>query len=241
MVNGIISAVAVMVAVIALLQGRRASQRALLEGQRARIDANAPRVVVRTLAPRWPPVEPGLSAGSVHDLTAQHVFNIPGQAQQQVIVVCDFELCNEGKTTAFVSLPADTVTVKGAGQDPEEYSTEWNTLAQHRSSQLVLAPGAGQWITSRRGLSVEEWGTRLAAGDEPTILSTEITARDQFDDGVADSIVIDVAARPLVQSAENSHTWQLPTDRGGEPFLDLVTATVRPTRRQYRSAGAVKS
>lgn len=148
MIAELISGAAVVAAVVALTLGSRASQQALREGQRTRIDASAPRVVVRTLTPRWPPVEPALSAGGVHDLTVKHVFNVPGEAQQRVMVVCDFELVNEGKTTAFVSLPPDTVSVKEAGQDPEEYSTEWNTLAQHRSSRLVLPPGAFQWVTA---------------------------------------------------------------------------------------------
>lgn len=74
--------------------------------------------------------------------------------------------------------------------------------------------------------------------DELTVLPIDITARDQFGDGVADRIVVDVAARPLARSAENSNTWQLSTDGAGQPFLDLITATVRPTQRNYRGTGA---
>jgi hypothetical protein len=152
------------------------------------------------------------------------------------MLVCDFELVNEGRTSAFVGLPPDSASTKGARQDPEAYSTAWNVLAQHRPSQHVLPPGESLWVTARRGLTVAEWANRLAASAELVVLEVAITAYDQFADGVEDLIVVEVAGRPLVQSEENSNTWLPALIHAGLPFIEAISTTPRRTIRRYRNA-----
>src|SRR5437773_863659 len=99
-----IAGLSLVAAIVAIEVGRRATLRAVAEQRRARIDASAPRVVVRTLLPDWPPSVPGPSAGMLVNLNPRYAYDLPGNAEQDILLVFEAEVVNEGTTSGFVVL-----------------------------------------------------------------------------------------------------------------------------------------
>jgi hypothetical protein len=232
LIVGIVSiGASAVVAVAATVIGRRTALRAVEESRRARVDAAAPRVVVRSVRPKWPPVTSGPAAGTVTDLNYRHAFDLPGDAHSPIMVICHMELVNEGASSAFVTLPPGCIPVENREADPAVGTAEWRALAERKPYPLVLAPGDRQLIRAGFGQTVAEWTTALADTPEGTRVSVSLVVRDQFSEGIGDDVTVSVSAKVLEQSPQNPNTWHPVLPMGVEP---PVTGHVEPTVRTYR-------
>lgn len=241
-------AVVAMAAFWATLRALRAAQEDNRQARYARIDARAPRVIVREAVP---PALPGAIAQKTitpvwFAMAADQRFDLPGHSDWQVELGCYVELVNEGTATAFVRLPPGAIAVSGPGERPPEDHRDLLSWALGRRLEFRLDPSGSRWILLQSGRSIEDWVQlhRAYAGDifnyEPTMdarvipgLRFTVDVEDQFAEGVHDRLIIEALALPLTPIEGSGSAWQ-PTF----PLLNPMRGTntgirVQRTHRDY--------
>src|SRR5580704_15865053 len=92
----------------ALTESRRSvevAERIELEAAKTRLDARAARLLITIGTPLWPPRNQGLWQGAEpNDFRSDHVFRLPGDASQVLVLEVEGRIRNEGDHTAQVRL-----------------------------------------------------------------------------------------------------------------------------------------
>ena len=196
-----LTSIVVTVLNIALVQAARDSVRQMSaqtrEVMNGRLDARAPRVIVREWSVLPNPMATLRSGGrSIRPVPDQELNQELNQGTNQGInkdmplsAVVNWTLANEGAVTARVELPAGVTLA--AEDDP--------VVSQH----VFLAPGSTRSFAGRVEASLREW---LAAAQDRTPVrhSFMLVVGDGFADGVRDSLCIAVEAYLVVRTAAES-------------------------------------
>lgn len=181
---------------IALVQAARDSIRQMSaqtrEVMNGRLDARAPRVIVREWSVLPGPMATLRSGGrSMRPVSDQEINQEINQdrGDMPLSAVVNWTLANEGTVTARVELPAGVSLA--AEDDP--------VVSQH----VFLAPGSTRSFAGRIAAPLGEW---LAAAQDRTPVrhSFMLVVGDGFADGVRDSLRIAVEAYLVVRTAAES-------------------------------------
>lgn len=209
---------------IALVRTTRDSTRQMSaqtrEVMNGRLDARAPRVIVREWMVLPSPMATLRSGGrSTRPVADQEINKLAceGRVDMPLSVVVRWTVANEGTVTARVELPPGVTLA--AEDNP--------VISQH----VFLAPGSTQSLVGRVAASLGEW---LAAAQDRTPVrhSFTLVVGDGFADGVRDSLCIAVEAYLIV-----------PTSAEIDPLSGTIEARlaanletnvlIHPVKREY--------
>lgn len=216
-----------------------ATRKDVREARLARIDATAPRVTFLATEHSWPPHIP-----VANDMTGRMPLNhdtsyvLPRDAATNVYVAGYFEMVNEGRTTALVTLPEDVIVVQqqpADGQQPDP-PRDQQTSEQLRTVKVhTLRPGESVPIWVRAARPLAGW---VGQGDGPVAslppLVKTVTVEDTFGDGVVDRTELQLRGQPLVPSGKDDGHWVMNPLLPGQPSAVPVILRVGLTRRLYR-------
>jgi hypothetical protein len=238
----VVAAVAVGLNVWQVILTRRAlgaAREATQEALKARVDQQAPRVVVRRID-RDPYVwYPSTTDGEPNPAktAVQQQFQVPRQDAEPLFIRVDMFLRNEGASSAWVNRPAvDFLTWPASGQGRARFVApdEDTSLPMHLRPQLpdTLPIAAGQepewWLRVELQCPLGEW-VKLG-GVEAELAIRVVDAREP---GIEDRIPVTIAASPFMGDVNNAGriiVRQGLLDREPEPPLVKCWFT-RATRR----------
>jgi hypothetical protein len=244
----VLLAIGALAALLLNARALRAAFGSVQETQRARIDARAPRVVVIE-APE--PVWPGARrqdhvTGSRWDLTSGMTFDLPGAANQQLLLTAYVLLRNEGTSSAFIDLPVGGIPVSGNGVRPGDAGVEtFNWSGQARLS-CRIGPGEDRWILLEHGHTVQRWaelwhmydgkivGTQAAAGSTAPTPGVRFVFEisDQFTESVRDQLTVDVLGLPIRPIEGSTGRWEARTFVNG-PLAPTTATRIVGLHRSY--------
>jgi hypothetical protein len=235
-----ISGLSTMVSAGALRTARKATR----ESQRARVDSLAPRIVVDIHVAegdtRCAIEADPLARGIVKPGT---LFDTESQGDQVLFVRGWAEFKNEGKSSAYLTIPGTACPVDSDGVDPVG-SSRWLQFTGRGLPQAVaLSPGDHVWVFLEAEHSIKEWLSeskrvegntelalaRMREGDTSVGAWFSVRSADQYEVGLVDHIRLGLLAFPLNQEFS-----------GGTRYV-LTSATphciILRTQRRYAHEG----
>jgi hypothetical protein len=163
------------------------------EAVRARADQRAPRIIAILAPTEWPPyAPPGQAAGEqAHSMPVGRRFTVPREDNTPIMLRTDGLLRNEGASTAVVQLHGRAVFY--AGQSPFARSSHPGfELPPHLGGgRYALAPGETALFRFDDWRPLGEWRKAWQRKEEAppeSKLFLNISASDQFDDGIVDEL-----------------------------------------------------
>lgn len=223
-----------------------ATRKDVREARLARVDATAPRVTFLATGYSWPPHIPVAS-----DVTGRMPLNhdtsfvLPKDAATNVYVAGHFEMVNEGRATALVTLPEDVIVVQrqpAVGQQPDP-PRDQQTSEQLRTVRVhTLRPGESVPIWVRAARPFAGW-VGQEDGQVPSLppLVKTVIVEDTFADGVVDRTELQLRGHPLVPSGRDDGHWVMNPLLTGQPSAAAVILTVGLTQRIYRGEGPISA
>jgi len=219
-----------------------ATRKDVREARLARVDATAPRGTFLATDCSWPPHTPVSSDFTGRtDLTHETAYVLPRDAAMRVYVAGHFEMVNEGRATALVTLPEDVIVLPRSYPDgpPTDPPCDLETSQQLRSVKVrTLRPGESVPLWVRGARPVGEW---VGQGDGPVPslppLVKTLVVEDTFADGVVDRTELELRGHPLVPSGRDDGCWIMNPLLPGQPSAAAVILTVGLTQRVYRGDG----
>lgn len=219
-----------------------ATRKDVREARLARIDAIAPRVTFLATEYSWPP-----HIRVANDVTGRMPLNhdtsylLPRDAAMDVYVAGHFEMVNEGRTTALVTLPEDVIVLLGVFPDrpPTDPPRDQQTSEQLRTVKVhTLRPGESVPIWVRAARPLAGW---VGQGDGPVAslppLVKTVIVEDTFADGVVDRTELQLRSHVLVRSGRDDGHWVMNRLLSGQPSAPAVILSVGLTQRLYRGDG----
>lgn len=218
------------------------------ESRHARIDARSPRVIV---SDKTDPLMPSAMRQSTvtavrWSLPSGHRFDLPGDAEQGVVLTAHVQLHNEGPASAFLTLPPGAIAVASPDDRPSEAGIDTFRWAIGKRLECRLAPGQTQWFLLEAGHSVAEWAelwhsfagdiTNSVAREEVPGVRFVVEIRDQFAATFLDTLTVDLLALPLEPLPGSDSSWHTRTFVG-DPFKIVVETRVVGVRRTYDLTG----
>lgn len=245
-----LASVALLTLAVAIWQAKltRAAVAAALddvaESRQARIDARSPRVIVSDKTdPLMPAAKRQSTVTGVRwPLAPGHRFDLPGSADQAVVLTAHVQLHNEGPTSAFLTLPPGGIAVPSPDDRPSDEGINTFRWAIGKRLEYRLAPGQTQWFLLEAGHSVGEWADlwHRFEGDITKSVDAEpvpgvrfvVEIRDQFAGTFLDTLTIDLLALPLQPLTGSDGSWQTRAFVG-DPFKIVVETRVLGLLRAY--------
>jgi hypothetical protein len=180
------------------------------EAVKARVDARSPRVVVIVSRPQWPPREAAISghAGAKPAEIGPDVrYQLPMDQDRRIGLMTYGLLRNDGHSTAVVQLSGARF------QDPFAASVSGRFSGVDLGNQtMALPPGDQIGFEFFAVRPIIDWVTayeeRTSAPAESKC-HFEVIARDTFDEGIADNILVEVQAYPVEPVPGNAAGWML--------------------------------
>ncbi len=216
----------------------RVSQVLAIEAERRRLDADAPRLLVRINEPEWPPRVGRQFVGSEPaQLPMGEVFRLPKDATRHLTLRADGFIRNEGERTVRVTMHGMRVEDPAVAAGPG-WEVRWTEPGDH---DLDIAPGQHERFRFEDDHMTSEWIANSEAAErnehQPTAGIGAVIATDDLDNGVIDTWEIELSGRPFDRVADEQGSWRLHKNiiTGQSPMV----ARVRPRlRRYYRSKSA---
>jgi hypothetical protein len=113
-------------------------------------------------------------------------------------------------------------------------------LPEAGGGAYLVAPGETAPVVFQRERSVEQWITaheQQEVAPPESQLDFQVSVFDTFDEGVADTIVVQIQAYPLVPVQGHGDTWQINNVVGAVPPAVLpYGSVVYPRERRYWSS-----
>lgn len=209
---------------IALVRAARDSIRQMSaqtrEVMNGRLDARAPRVIVRDWTVLPSPMATLRSGGrSTRPVDDQEINKLAheGRVDMPLSVVVSWTVANEGTVTARVELPQGVVL--GEEDNPAI------------SQQVFLPPGSTRSLVGRVEASLGEW-LKAAQDRTPVRYSFMLVVGDGFADGVRDSLRIAVEAYLIVLTSAESDPLSGAIEARLAANLD-TRVLIHPVTRKY--------
>jgi len=208
------------------------SQVLAVEAERRRLDADAPRLLVRVNEPEWPPrVYVHFVGAEPAQLPQGDKFRLPKDGRRLLTLRADGFIRNEGDRTIRVSLHGMRVRDHAAMEGPK-WEPKW-TEAGNRD--VDIAPDSVELFRFEDVRQASEWiaNTEAAERSEPPPSTGVgvVVANDGNDNGIIDTWEVELAGRPFVRIEGEDGGWHLHHDliTGKGPMV----AQVRPRVRSY--------
>lgn len=204
-------------------RGLAATNRALDEAERGRLDQQGPRTWVAIGEPVWPPKQPSTTGGEPQPFKPGWEFALPGSASHLVILQARGSIRNEGDRTVLVSFHGGFRFRKLDLPD----GVEWGRREERQ--RCSIAAGETIEFCVEGELNVQQW-----TADQPAAIEARISLDDTLDNGVIDTWTVEVGGRPLVLVEGKTNTFAIPKI-GLRPGLMTppIDAQVSPRRRVY--------
>lgn len=236
-------------------QSADAAELTVRESMRARVDQEAPRVIVLMDAPEWPPFidhsrstmpyanEPRLlerlgQASVVGDEPVGDTFIFDEQASWFMWLRTRGVLINEGRGTARVRVDGEARFVKSASDLYRAGTVEVRIpprVGAAANREYLLRPGEAAVFEWAYGHPLEDWADAYTNPTPPNPHGAgfvSITSADYFEHGVIDFVFAEFAGRPIEPVPGRQGHWRLVRD--SEVNMGL---TVYPSHRVYRTEG----
>lgn len=195
----------------------------VIDSAKARLDAEAPDLDVRVLAPAWPPL------CDANDSTSHPaggtVWLLPRDEQQTLVCTLPVDLTNRGTRDVEVTISGDVRPVTGF-TDPA-----W------RPGQLIedfLTPGREPYRFHLQGtLTLRQCADNQAAREQgrplPHRIAGVVIATDRRDEGITDRWELMMTGCPIEPVPETENQWRLTADSAVPQWKNL---TVEPVARE---------
>lgn len=194
-----------------------------IDSAKARLDAAAPELDVRVLAPVWPPLcderDSASHAGS------ETVWRLPRDERQTLVGMLTVELTNVGERDVEVVIGGD---VRPDGEVPD---SEW---WPGQPIEDFLTPGGEPYrFRLQRTLTIRQWADNRAAQEAgrplPHRIVGTVIAMDRRDEGVTDRWDLEMTGCPIERVPGAEDQWRLTTDASVPQWKILA---VEPVVRQ---------
>ncbi|MBZ4488180.1 hypothetical protein LQ938_11075 [Microbacterium sp. cx-55] len=190
----------------------KTSQIALRESQISRVEAQAPRLSVYAAGvdpePMWLVHAPGAMHLDAVSIPNSHVFKLPRDADQEVILGASFMFSNDGPGNAILTVEDDSGDV---------------------FSEMLAIVGEGQryeyWVKK----TVAEWVRLLRLGGQQRISRLTVRYEGSRDSDVSEAHVIEVHGNALRPVVDAEGDWRVIDYSDAE----RVVGSVLPTTRTY--------
>ena len=190
------------------------------EATKARIDSRSPQVVI---TPR--DTAPSVAEWSI-ELPAQTPW-VNVHPDTRLALASFFDVSNESDFTAYITIPPNSILFTNT-EDRVAAMRRYAGSDELTTSRICpLAPRAQRLLYVEAALTSYEW-MRRDRENVMTPVTTEVSIRDTFIDGVVDVIPINLAGSPLVGDG-HEHWMTNPSPS---------VASVSLTTRNYRGLGA---
>jgi hypothetical protein len=182
------------------------------EAEKARLELRAPKLKLLCSAPEWPPFAEGLwSGGPRGQYEEGKVFRMPGASDEPFVLRAEAKLRNEGDRTVRVHI--NNALVSTPGTDGGYPATRWAPI-RPQGYERTLAPNAELRLMVEELRPVSYWVENGLARDKgvpgPHSINCEIIAQDDFDNGVADNLFLELGGFPLERVRGETDSWQIP-------------------------------
>jgi hypothetical protein len=188
-----------------------AAERSIREAQRTRIDAAAPRVIVRESPdPVWPGAQAqSVVSGGRNDLRSGMRFDLPGSANTRLLMSTYVCLENESDASALLTMPVGGIQVTGDRERPDDAGDEPRKWSLGQRLKYRLGPHECRWFLLESGHTVERWaelwqhsGGRIEsvsddAGELLPGVRFTIEVRSQQRHAFRDELTIEVLGFPI--------------------------------------------
>jgi len=208
----------------------RVSQALAIEAERARLDTEAPRLIVRINEPEWPPRVGRQHLGSEPaQLPQGEIFRLPKDGARRVTMRADGFIRHEGGTTVRVSLHGMRVYDKAAMQGPA-WEPRWTEPGYH---ELDIPPDGVEQYRFEDERPASEWIANTEATERgeaaPAAAVGVIEANDGKDNGIIDTWEVELAGCPFDPISGEQGGWRLHRDlmTGRGPMMAQVRSRVR--------------
>lgn len=195
-----------------------------VEGIKTRLDARAPHITVLVKLPDWPWLEPS-DYGAPNPIPAQQ-YRIPRDASRPIMIRASGSIINDGTTHARVML-----------YDGVELVTP---LPDAGGGAHLLAPGETAPLVFQRQRPISEWIVACEkSSDAPpqSKLEFQVSVLDSFDEGISDTIIVELQAYPVEPVPGLDGSWQIKNVVAAVPpaVLPYGSVVYPRTRRYWRS------
>jgi hypothetical protein len=207
----------------------RVSQVLAIEAERRRLDAVAPRLVVRVNAAEWPPRVGRQFVGSEPaQLPQGDIFRLPKDGPRHLLIRADGFVRNEGDTTVRVAVHGMSVEENTAenGYPKMKWGEpgyhEFDIPAGERARFMVEDERpASDWIANTEATESSQVAPMVAKG--------VIVANDLLDNGIIDTWEVVINGHPFERIPGEDAGWRLVRDlmTGRGPMVAAVLPRVR--------------
>ena len=213
----------------------------------ARIDAQAPRVVVIPGKPEWPPYLERPWMSSITKAESGTTFTMPAQGATLLWFHTDLLLRNDGNTTALISLQ------KAGRNDNVRFASGGFSGSGNQGYQLPLAVSQGRYallpgqtalvlLDTCRSVAdfAKAWDEKTSAAEESKMY-LHLIATDHFQDGISDNTTVVVQAYPITPVVGDAGAWRVRSAPAHELVQEIgyVDAGVELTARTRKSSPPV--
>lgn len=202
------------------------SDRAIEEAEHARIDAQAPRVIVEMDRPEYHGLDtPG---DFTHDSNQQYV--LPRQEANELYFLVEGEFINDGKSSARIRMTG------AAHFDTELLRTphlKVGPITAGHQEEYLLLPGKSIHFSWSVSHTLKDWADAYHNPVPPNphgACFMEVIVTDDFAEGVVDHIYLEMSGRPIQPIEGDGGRWRF----SGPPSM---VATSYPIVRTYRHEG----
>ncbi|MEU6367426.1 hypothetical protein ABZ876_17235 [Streptomyces sp. NPDC046931] len=195
----------------------------VIDSAKARLDAEAPDLDVRVLAPEWPPLHD--ANDSTSHLAGDTVWSLPGDEEKTLVWTLPVDLANRGTRDVEVSISGDIRPV-----------TELADPAWHPGQPIedFLMPAREPYRFHLQGTltlrqCADNWGAREQGRPLPHRIAGVVSATDRRDEGVTDRWELVMTGCPIEPVPETEDQWRLTADSVVPQWKIL---TVEPVARE---------
>ncbi|BBJ41243.1 hypothetical protein AB0L49_31475 [Streptomyces antimycoticus] len=195
----------------------------VIDSAKARLDAEAPDLDVRALAPAWPPLSDAQDSASLP--TRDTVWSFPGDERKTLVCTLAVELTNRGTRDVEVTIHGDVRPVNELA-DPA-----WQP---GRPIEDFLMPGREPYRFHLQGtLTLRQWADNQDAQGQgrplPHRIAGAVIATDRRDEGITDRWELVMTGCPIERVPGAADQWRLTTDSAVPQWKIL---TVEPVARE---------
>ncbi|MEU1463658.1 hypothetical protein ABZ467_23725 [Streptomyces sp. NPDC005727] len=195
----------------------------VIDSAKARLDAEAPDLDVRVLAPAWPPLHD--ANDSTSHLAGDTVWSLPGDEEQTLVWTLPVDLANRGTRDVEVSISGDIRPVTELadpawhpGQPIEDFLMPAREPYRfHLQGTLTLRQCADNWAAREQGRPL------------PHRIAGVVSATDRRDEGITDRWELVMTGCPIEPVPETEDQWRLTAD-SVVPQWNILT--VEPVARE---------